>query len=88
MNRKSLVKNNKGASLVLVIVAMMFVAIIASVVLTLTVGNSKSAKATADTSGNFYTSESVLDDLNMYLKKYKSFQRCQLLPLPTYCYQP
>ena len=69
MNSKSLAKNNKGASLVLVIVAMMFVAIIASVVLTLTVGNSKSAKATADTSGNFYTSESVLDDLNMYLKK-------------------
>ena len=69
MNRISLAKNNKGASLVLVIVAMMFVAIIASVVLTLTVGNSKSAKATADTSGNFYSSESVLDDLNMYLKK-------------------
>ena len=69
MNRNSLVKNNKGASLVLVIVAMMFVAIIASIVLSLTVGNSKSAKATADTSGNFYSSESVLDDLNMYLKK-------------------
>ena len=69
MNRNSLAKNNKGASLVLVIVAMMFVAIIASIVLTLTVGNSKTAKATADTSGNFYSSESVLDDLNMYLKK-------------------
>ena len=69
MNRNSLAKNNKGASLVLVIVAMMFVAIIASIVLTLTVGNSKAAKATSDTSGNFYSSESVLDDLNMYLKK-------------------
>jgi hypothetical protein len=70
MNSKnSVLKNNKGASLVLVIVAMMFVAIIASIVLTLTVGNNKSAKATIDTSDNFYASESVLDDLNMYLKK-------------------
>ena len=69
MKRNSLFKNNKGATLVMVIVAMMFVAIIASIVLTLTVGNSKAAKTTADTSGNFYSSESVLDDLNMYLKK-------------------
>jgi hypothetical protein len=69
MKRNGLLKDNKGASLVLVIVAMMFVAIIASIVLTLTVGNSKAAKTTADTSGNFYSSESVLDDLNMYLKK-------------------
>lgn len=69
MNKNSVLKNNKGASLVLVIVAMMFVAIIASIVLTLTVGNNKSAKATMDTSENFYSSESILDDLNMYLKK-------------------
>jgi len=33
------------------------------------VGNSKSAKATIDTSKNFYSTESVLDDFRMFLKK-------------------
>lgn len=70
MRQQGILKNNKGASLVLIIVAMMFVGIIASIVLTLTVGNSKSAKATVDTSENFYSSESILDDLEMYLKKF------------------
>lgn len=61
--------NNKGAALVMVILAMMFVGIIAAIALTLTVGNSKSAKATIDTSENFYTSENILNDLEIYLKK-------------------
>ncbi len=72
MNREFLRKDNKGASLILVIVAMLFVGVIASIVLTLTVGNSNSIKATKDTSKNFYTSESVLDELKMYLKKLAS----------------
>ena len=61
--------NNKGAALVMVIVAMMFVGIIAAIALTLTVGNSKSTKTTIDTSENFYSSESILNDLEIYLKK-------------------
>lgn len=61
--------NNRGAALVMVIIAMMFVGIIAAIALTLTVGNSKSTKATIDTSENFYSSESILNDLEMYLKK-------------------
>ena len=44
--------DNKGAALVMVILAMMFVGIIAAIALTLTVGNSKSTKATIDTSEN------------------------------------
>ena len=67
--RKNRHMNNKGAALVMVILAMMFVGIIAAIALTLTVGNSKSTKATIDTSENFYSSENVLNDLEMYLKK-------------------
>ena len=69
MKRQSILKDNKGASLVMVLVAMFFVGIIAAIVLTITVGNAKSTKATVDTSENFYTSESVLDDFKMFLKK-------------------
>lgn len=67
MSRNGL--NNRGAALVMVIVAMMFVGIVAAIALTLTVGNSKSTKATIDTSENFYSSENILNDLEMYLKK-------------------
>ncbi len=69
MGKKSILRNNKGASLVLVLIAMLFVGIIGGIVLTLTVGNSKSTKATIDTSENFYTSESALDDFQMFIKK-------------------
>ncbi len=69
MKVKSLIKNNKGASIVMVIVALLFVGIISSIVLTLTVGNSKTTRSTIDNSSNFYSSESALDDFKMYLKK-------------------
>jgi len=69
MIKNKMVKDNGGASLVMVILAMLFVGIIASIVLTITVGNAKSTKATMNSSENFYSSESALDDLSMYLKK-------------------
>ena len=69
MNIRNLSKNNKGASLVLVIVAMLFVGLIASIVLTVTVGNRRSTKTTVESSENFYSAEGVLDDLKMFLKK-------------------
>ncbi len=69
MKRQCIIRDNRGASLVMVLVAMFFVGIIASIALTITVGNTKSTKASIDTSENFYSSESVLDDLEMYLKK-------------------
>ncbi len=69
MSEKRLLRNNRGASLVLVLVAMLFVGIIGGIVLTLTVGNSKSTKNTVDSSENFYTTESALDDFQMYIKK-------------------
>ena len=69
MNKYRIMKDNRGASLVMVLLAMMFVGIIAAIALAITVGNSKSSKATMDTSKNFYSTESILDDLEMYLKK-------------------
>ena len=69
MNRDRFMKDNRGASLVMVLLAMMFVGIIAAIALAITVGNAKSSKATVNTSKNFYSSESILDDLEMYLKK-------------------
>lgn len=69
MKRQQILRDNKGASLVMVLVAMFFVGLIAAIALTITVGNTKSTKATIKTSENFYSSESVLDDLKMYLKK-------------------
>ena len=69
MNKSGIIKNNRGASLVLVIVAMLFVGIIAAIILTVTVGNSKSTQASISDSESFYTSESALDDLKMFFKK-------------------
>lgn len=66
---KLLLMNNKGASLVLVLVAMLFVGVIASIVLTITVGNSKSTRTNQDSSQNFYSTESALDDFKLYLNK-------------------
>ncbi len=69
MKNMMLSKNNKGASLVLVIIAMFFVGLIASIVLSITVGNAKSTRTTVESSENFYSSEGALDDLKMFLKK-------------------
>ncbi len=69
MGGKSMLRNDKGASLVLVLVAMLFVGIIGGIVLTLTVGNAKSTKSTINDSESFYTSESAMDDFQMFIKK-------------------
>lgn len=69
MNRVGIIKNDRGATLVMVIVAMLFVGIIAAIAMTITVGNSKGTRTTIETSENFYSSENILNDLEMYLKK-------------------
>ncbi len=69
MKKGHMLKNNSGASLILVIVALLFVGIIASIILTVTVGNRKSSQVSMESSENFYTTESVLDDFKVYLKK-------------------
>lgn len=66
--RKKLI-NNSGATLVLVIICMLFVGIIAAVVLRLTVGNRRTIQSVADSSENFYSTETIVDDVKLYLKR-------------------
>lgn len=70
MNRKLLVRDNRGASLVLVIVALLFVGIIAAITLKVTVGNNKNVNTAKETSKNFYSTEDMVDDLKVYLQKF------------------
>ena len=61
--------DNKGASLVLVIVALLFVGIISVLILTLTVGNANTVDTVSKSSENFYSTEEFVDDLKLYLQK-------------------
>ncbi len=70
MNKKLLVKDNRGASLVLVIVALLFVGIIAAITLKVTIGNNKNVNTAKETSKNFYSTEDMVDDLKVYLQKF------------------
>ena len=62
--------DNRGASLVLVIVALLFVGIISVLILTLTVGNANTVDTVSKSSENFYTTENFVDDLKVYLQKF------------------
>lgn len=64
--------NDKGATLVLVIICMLFVGIIAGVILSLTVGNVKTVSTSSESSENFYTTEDVVDSMKAYLQKFAS----------------
>lgn len=60
-------QNNAGSTLVMVIVCMLFVGIIASLVLTLTLGNLDEAQMTSRSTDNFYSTENVVDELKSIL---------------------
>ncbi|MCQ2495748.1 MAG: hypothetical protein MJ131_04060 [Lachnospiraceae bacterium] len=77
MKRLSKRLNDKGATLVLVIIAMLFVGIIAAVILSMTVGNVKTAGTSSDSSENFYTTEDVVDSMKAYLQKFASTSATQ-----------
>lgn len=62
--------DNKGASLVLVIISMLFVGVIAAAILRMTVGNNKTVESVSKSSETFYGTESALDDLKLYLQKF------------------
>ena len=55
--------NNKGVSLILVIVTMTFVSIIAALVLALTYNNLQAMRNGLSSSKNFYTAETAIDEL-------------------------
>lgn len=57
--------NNKGSTLLLVIVAMSFVAIISAVILVITYRNLESIRNGLSGTDNFYTAETAMDELKM-----------------------
>lgn len=61
--------NNRGASLVLVIICMLFVGIIAAAILTITTGNLDSVSKTENSSKNFYKAEDFVNDIKMYFQE-------------------
>lgn len=61
--------SNRGASLVLVIVSMLFIGIIAAAILVLTTGNIDANKTSKNSGENFYSAESVIDSIKIYLQK-------------------
>ena len=62
-------KDNRGSTLLLVIVCMLFVGIIASLILVYTSHNLKMMKEAAMASGNFYTAENVVDEFKTGLEE-------------------
>ena len=68
-NRKLRKWNNTGSTLVMVLVCMLFVGIIASLVLTLTMRNVENTATISDASGNFYTGENVIDEVQANLEQ-------------------
>lgn len=62
--------DNRGASLVLVIISLLFVGIIAAAILRMTVGNNMAVDTANRSSSTFYTTEDALDDLKLYLQKF------------------
>lgn len=62
-------KNNRGATLILVIVSLLFVGIIAAIVLTLTTSNVKNVFSSSKTTSNFYTAEKAVDEIRATLQE-------------------
>lgn len=70
MDRRSILQricrakdDNKGASLLLVIISVSFVAVIAAVVIVLTYKNLESIRTEMSSTANFYTAETAMDEL-------------------------
>lgn len=62
--------NNKGAALIMVIIALLFVGIIAAVVLSLTNSNIRNVFSRTSSTGNFYSAEKAIDEIKSRLQEY------------------
>ena len=62
--------NNTGATLILVIVSLLFVGIIAAVILTLTTGNVTNLFTASRSTDNFYSAEEAMDEIRTSLQEY------------------
>lgn len=65
-NRK---KKNQGSTIIIVVVAMAFVGILATVVLSMSVTNFQMKNVNREAKANFYSAESVLDEIKTGLQK-------------------
>src|SRR5574344_1588876 len=63
------VRNNKGMSLVTVIITIGFVSILVSILLMVSMINFKMKKINANAKDSFYSAEQVLDEINLGLQK-------------------
>ncbi len=70
MRKMSKKLNNTGATLVMVIVAMLFIGIISVAVLALAMGNFGNTQTATNSSESFYTAEAVNDSLKVCLQQY------------------
>lgn len=70
MSELKIKQNNKGASLIMVIIALLFVGIIAAIVLSLTNSNIRNVFSRSSSSGNFYSAEKALDEIKSKLQEY------------------
>ena len=64
--------NNKGASLVTVIIVIGFIGILASVIMTTSLVNYKMKRMNVYAKDTFYSAEQVLDEINVGLQRYVS----------------
>ncbi len=62
--------NNRGSSLVMIVIIMLFVAVISSLILTVTVRSFLTAKVKAKAEKSFYTAEEAMDTVKARLEQY------------------
>lgn len=73
--------NNKGVSLVLVIISMTFISVIAALVLALTYRNLVAVQTGLNSSKNFYTAETAMDELKTKFYEYSDLAVRDAYPL-------
>lgn len=69
---KNIMKDNRGASLVTVLITIGFVGVLLSMVLMITLVNFKMKRVNAYAKDTFYSAEQVLDEINIGLQRYVS----------------
>ncbi|MBO4416269.1 MAG: type II secretion system protein [Lachnospiraceae bacterium] len=70
MTREKAMKDNRGAALLVIIVAMLFIGIIASIVMTAVQGNLRRQSTNVKSVNNFYSNEEAIDELKNGVRRY------------------
>ena len=69
---KKSIKNNNGAALVTVIIAVAFIMVLVSIIMTTSLVNYKMKRTNVYAKDTFYSAEQVLDEINIGLQRYMS----------------